>query len=74
MENLVRPDLRKEFLKRWKNQDGDEFYQEHVTEIMVNDYTGTKNGNFVSRRNLVRKINNGVYEKKYDYKEGESEE
>lgn len=69
LENLVRPDLQKEFLKRWKGQDDEEFYQEHVTEIMVNDWTGTKNGNFVSRRNLVRKINNGVYTKKYDYKE-----
>ena len=36
---------------------------------MVNDWEGTKNGNFVARRNLMKKINNGTYVKKYDYAE-----
>lgn len=71
LNTLVRPDLRKEFQKRWKNQDGEEFYQEHVVEIMVNDWTGTKNGNFMSRRDLVKKIDDGTYKKKYDYKKEE---
>lgn len=69
LEHIVRPDLRPEFRKRWQGQDGDDFYREHVVELMVNDWEGTKNGNFVARRNLVGKINNGTYVKKYDYKE-----
>ena len=74
LENLIEPEIQDVFRKRWKGQDSEKWYKEHVQEILVNDTEGTKNGNFLSRQNLVRKINNGVYEKKYDYKEGESEE
>lgn len=73
LEHIIRPDLQDEFRKRWRGQDGDDFYREHCVEMMVNDWEGTKNGNFVSRRNLVRKINNGTYVKKYDYKDGDGE-
>ena len=69
LEHIVRPDLIPEFKKRWKNQDDEDFYREHVIELMVNDWEGTKNGNFVARRNLMKKINNGTYVKKYDYAE-----
>lgn len=64
--HLIRPDLQKIFVNRWKDQDGDAWYREHVTEIMVNDTFGTKNMNFQSRIKVVEKTKNGYYEKKYD--------
>ena len=66
LEHIIRPDLKEEFKKRWRGQDGDEFYREHCVEMMVNDWEGTKNSNFMARRNLVKKINDGTYIKKYD--------
>lgn len=65
LKHLIRPDLQDEFRKRWRGQDGEDWYKEHVTEIMVNDWEGTKNLNAQSRKNLVRKINNGTYQNKY---------
>lgn len=73
LEHLIRPDLRDIFRKRWRGQDDEGWYREHVTEIMVNDTVGTKNMNFASRRKVVEKTNNGYYVKKYDYTEDEQE-
>lgn len=65
LEKLVRPDLKVEFRKRWKGQTGEDWFKEHVAEILVDDWEGTKNGNALSRMNLVRKIENGTYVRKY---------
>lgn len=67
LEHLVRPDLQDVFRRRWRGQDGDDWYKEHVTEVMVNDTVGTKNMNFQARKAVVGKIENGTYERKYDY-------
>lgn len=55
LEKLVNPEFQEIFKNRWKGQDGDDWYQEHVVEIMVNDTTGTKNANAKSRRALLQK-------------------
>jgi predicted phosphoadenosine phosphosulfate sulfurtransferase len=65
LPNLIREDLQIHFQKRFDKQDGEHWAKEHVQEILVNDWTGTKNENAVSRMNLVRKINDDTYAKKY---------
>ena len=73
LENLIPPETRQAFRKRWRNQLGEDWCREHVQEIMVNDTEGTKNQNFASRRQMVAKINSGTYVKKYDCKEESAE-
>jgi len=65
LKNLIREDLQKHFQKRFDKQSGGEWAKEHVQEILVNDWTGTKNINAMSRMNLVSKINDDTYSKKY---------
>lgn len=64
LEKLVRPDLQDIFRKRWKNQHGDEWYQEHVTEILVNDTVGTKNKNMLSAIIMRHKNESGYFARK----------
>lgn len=73
LENLIRPDLQDIFRKRWRGQDDDGWYKEHVQEVLVNDTVGTKNINFASNRQIKDKVKRGVYAKKYDYKEENAE-
>ena len=57
--HLIRPDLQEIFINRWKNQEGDDWYQEHVVEVLVNDTVGTKNHNYAIKLRMEQKINNG---------------
>lgn len=65
LEKLIRPDLQHIFVKRWQGQDGEDWYREHVTEVLVNDTVGTKNSNFKSTKDLKDKVRRGVYVAKY---------
>ena len=49
LEHLTQPQYRELFRKRWKEQDGDEWYKVHVKEIIINDIDGTINANAHSR-------------------------
>lgn len=64
LEHLIRPDLQDIFRKRWKGQDGDDWYQEHVVEVMVNDTVGTKNSNMKSSLEVKRKQAEGYFSRK----------
>lgn len=65
LENLIRPDLRDNFRKLWKGQDGDEWYVHHCNEIMIDDWTGTTNNNSKSAMNMMKKKADGVFERRY---------
>ena len=62
---MIRPDLRDNFRKLWKGQDGDEWYVHHCNEIMIDDWTGTTNNNSKSAMNMMKKKADGVFERRY---------
>ena len=64
LENMIRPDLQEIFRKRWVGQDGDDWYQEHVVEVLVNDTVGTKNSNMKSMMEMKRKNESGYFARK----------
>lgn len=69
--HIVKPEYHELFRKRWKNQDGDDWYKVHVKEIILNDIDGTNNSNYRSR--MIKEQRSGVdglYHKK-DCKEFE---
>lgn len=73
LKHIVRDDLKPEFKKRWQGQDGELWYKEHCVEIMVNDWEGTKNRNFISKMNVKEKKDNDVYKNKYAFDGEEAE-
>lgn len=52
--NLVKPEYHELFMRRWANQNEEEWYRVHVSEILVNDIDGTLNANARSRINMNR--------------------
>ncbi len=50
--NITKPEYWDLFKRRWKNQDGDEWYKVHVKEIIINDIDGTINAN---KKSTMRK-------------------
>lgn len=69
--HLVEPKYWDHYKNEWKGQDGDEWYQVHACEVVLNDTCGTLNGNFASKIATVKKIKNGNYMNKAldEYKE-----
>lgn len=49
LEAFIKPEYHQLFKKRWKNQDSEYWYKEHIHELMVNDIDGTINANAKSR-------------------------
>lgn len=45
LEHIVKPEYHELFRKRWKNQNGEEWYKLHVKECVINDIDGTVNHN-----------------------------
>lgn len=72
LEAFIKPEYWELFRKRWKGQDGEEWYKVHVKEIMVNDIDGTINGNAKSRIRKKEKINKGIYDQKFAKKWSEA--
>lgn len=74
--HITKPEYWELFKNRWKGQDGDDWYQVHVREIIINDIDGTINGNARSRfRKDSRTGKDGLYfarqKKEFDeYMEG----
>lgn len=65
LEKLIPLEDRETYLKRWKNQEGDDWYQTHVREIILNDTCGTLNKNRVYTENSKKRLGSGSkYEKK----------
>ena len=50
LEAFIKPEYWDLFKKRWKNQEGIEWYKTHIHEIMVNDIDGTCNASQASRQ------------------------
>ena len=65
---FIKPEYWEPFEKRWKGQDGVEWYKNHINEVMVNDIDGTINGNASSRIRRKQKIKDGVYDRRFDEK------
>lgn len=64
--NITKPEYHDLFKKRWKGQDGDDWYKIHVKEIIINDIDGTVNKNFSKTKALNNlKGINGRYNAKY---------
>jgi predicted phosphoadenosine phosphosulfate sulfurtransferase len=64
LENLIEEENRPIFLRMWKNQHGDDWYKNHVKEIMVNDTDGTLNGNKKARTKKDNNVKSGHYTKR----------
>ena len=47
--HITKPEYWELFTKRWKGQDGDEWYKIHTKEIIINDIDGTINANARAR-------------------------
>lgn len=45
LEKLIPPESRAVYIKRWRGQDGDEWYKVHVREVILDDSCGTINQN-----------------------------
>lgn len=45
LEHICPAEDRETYIKRWKNQDGEDWYRIHVKEIILNDTCGTVNTN-----------------------------
>ena len=52
--NIVNPEYHDFFRKRWRNQDGEDWYKVHVKECILNDLDGTLNK---TRRTMLSKRN-----------------
>ncbi len=65
LKAFVKPEYWELFQKRWKGQDSEYWYKNHVSEIMVNDIDGTLNANTASRVRGKAKIDNGFYTKRF---------
>lgn len=65
LETLVKPELRPYFRRNFHNQSGEEWGKEHVYEILVNDYEGTKNHNMAIAKAQIAKIGGGAFDRKY---------
>lgn len=61
LEHLVEPKYWDHYRKEWQGQDGDEWYQCHVQEVILNDTCGTLNHNMASKVNLQKKKEQGVF-------------
>lgn len=59
LENIVKPEYRELFRKRWQGQDGDEWYKVHVRECIINDIDGTLNGNMATHLYSLKSRNKG---------------
>ena len=65
LETIVQPELRDNFKRMWKGQDGEDWAKEHVYGIIVNDYEATKNKNKKSTVRLNEKKAEGRFVKAY---------
>lgn len=45
LEHITKDEYKELFRKRWRGQDGDDWYKLHVKEVIINDIDGTINGN-----------------------------
>ena len=74
--HLIEPKYWEHYRREWKGQDGDEWYQCHVQEVILNDTCGTLNGNTKSKIETQRKIKEGKFFEKVlsQYKEYIKEE
>ena len=54
LENIVKPEYWELFRKRWRKQDGDDWYKVHVQECIINDIDGTMNNNKMATINSAR--------------------
>ena len=59
--HLVEPKYWEHYRNEWKNQFGDEWYQCHVCEVILNDTCGTINSNVASKIGVESKIKNGNF-------------
>ncbi len=63
--NIIKPEYWEHFRNEWKNQTGDEWYREHVKEIIIGDTCGTINNNAKVRMIKDSRVGvNGVYHMK----------
>lgn len=63
--HIVKPEYWDLFKRRWKNQEDDDWYKNHVKEIILNDIDGTNNDNKRSRRIKDERCGtSGLYHKK----------
>lgn len=56
---LVKPEYHDLFKKRWKSQEGEDWYKVHVKEVVINDIDGTINANAASSMRLKKKTKKG---------------
>lgn len=74
--HITKPEYRRIFLERWKNQYGDDWYKVHVKEIILNDIDGTVNQNYqyqvYSKGRLQGKYKNRDVEKFRQYMEAKN--
>lgn len=57
--HITKPEYWDLFRKRWQGQDDDEWYKQHVKEIIINDIDGTTNDNTRTRRTKMSRMGNG---------------
>ena len=69
LQHIIPPEDRETYVKRWKNQEGDEWYQTHVNELILNDTCGTLNRNERIQMDRKKKIGKWDAKKETQFKQ-----
>lgn len=59
--HITKPEYWDLFRKRWKGQDGEEWYKVHAREVIINDIDGTSNASQFVHNNVIEQSKAGKY-------------